>query len=285
LDFAYSINTVYKFTVEISQSSALFFIDDILYAKIERPIGQGSLCTSSALPFGLRQANVGAAGGIIQLLVKNYSVSLGGNVLAEPLGSRGNAVYGSYQGLSGGTMGSLSSYTNSTNPTAATPSNTALASGLPSGLGGQCWESFLLAVNTDGILMSYQIPIGTVTYPGRRLKVRGVKLSSFVQTVLAGGPMNRTFCLNFGHTSASLAQTESASTKARRVILLPELTQTITSNQAVNTIIAQVSPVALFSEPVYVNPGEFISISVKQIGTVGTSGVIATNIQFIYSWE
>jgi hypothetical protein len=43
--------------------------------------------------------------------------------------------------------------------------------------------------------------------------------------------------------------------------------------------------VSMFLEPIYVNPGEFISLSVKHIGTVGTSGTIATSMQYIYSWE
>lgn len=128
--------------------------------------------------------------------------------------------------------------------------------------------------------------VGTVSIPGKRLKVTGVKLSAFVQTVLVGGPCNTTFTLNYGHTAVSLATAEAATTKARRVVLLPELTQTVTAAQAVNTMISQPGGcVSMFTEPIYVNPGEFISLSCKHIGTVGTSGTIAYNIQYIYSWE
>jgi hypothetical protein len=285
LSYTYAANTVYKFTISASETQTCFWINDILCARVVTPIGQSAPCLSTALPMGIRQAFVGAAGTAIQMLVKEYSISTGGSLFAESLGQRGNAVYGSYQGLSGGTMGSLSTYTNNTNPTAAVPSNTALTANLPSGLGGQAWETFTLAVNTDGILLSYQVPSGTLAIAGKRLKITGVKLSSFIQTVLAGGPLNRTFSLNFGHTAVSLATAEAATTKARRVVLLPELTQTVTAAQAVNTIVAQVAPVSLFDQPIYVNPGEFISLSVKHIGTVGTSGTIATNIQYIYSWE
>lgn len=80
-------------------------------------------------------------------------------------------------------MGTIGTYTNSTNPTAAVPTNTTLAVGA-AGLLNQAWETFSLAVNTDGILLSYQVPMGTVSVIGKRLKVTGVKLSSFVQTVL-----------------------------------------------------------------------------------------------------
>ena len=78
-------------------------------------------------------------------------------------------------------MGSIGTYTNSTNPTAAVPTNTSLPVG-STGLFNQAWETFSLAVNTDGILLAYQVPTGTATVSGRRLRVNGVKLSSFVQT-------------------------------------------------------------------------------------------------------
>jgi hypothetical protein len=184
-------------------------------------------------------------------------------------------------------MGSLSTYTNSTNATAAAPSNTALTANLVAGLGGQAWETFTtgLALNTDGLILSYQVPAVGVNAQGRRLKINGVKLSAFVQTVLVGGGFNSTFTLNFGHTAVSLATAEAATTKARRVVLLPELTQTVAVTQAANTAVSQFSPVATFANPIYVNPSEFVSIAVKHIGTAATAGVIAYNIQLDYSWE
>jgi len=285
--FTYANNTVYKFLLTISNTSVEFWIDDVLYAELPTPVAQAQPFMSVALPFSFRHAIVGgAAGGIFQATLRGYGVSLGGVSITKSLGEIGNAVFGSYQGLSGGTMGSLSAYTNSTNPTAAVPANASLTANLPSGLGGMAFETFTLAVNTDGILMSYQVPAGTVSIPGKRLKVVGVKLSSFVQTVLAGGPLVRTFALNFGHTVVSIAAGESATAKARRVVLLPELTQAVTSAQAVSTMLSQpLGGVSMFPQPIYVNPGEFISLSVKHIGTVGTSGTIATSMQYIYSWE
>jgi hypothetical protein len=221
----------------------------------------------------------------MQFTLRGYGISIGGLNISRSLGELGNAMYGSYQGLSGGTMGTIGTYTNSTNPTAAVPTNTTAATGAV-GLLNQSWETFSLAQNTDGILLSYQVPAGTVSVSGKRLKVTGVKLASFVQTVLAGGPTIRTFALAFGHTAVSLATAEAATTKARRVVLLPELTQAITANQAVSTMISQpLGGVSMFSEPIYVNPSEFVAVTEKQIGTVGTSGTIVNHIQLIYSWE
>lgn len=127
-------------------------------------------------------------------------------------------MYGSYQGLSGGTMGSLANYANNANPTAAVPTNTTAALG--TGLGGQFWETDTLAVNTDGIIDSYQVPAASANYSGKRLSIRGVKINTFVQTALTGGGYNEVWTLVFGHTAVSLATAEAATTKARRAIVI-----------------------------------------------------------------
>ena len=206
----------------VSPRRVQFWINDDgninMFGEINTQAGQGQPCAASCLPFSVRHAIVGgAAGGVIQFNLSRYSVRSGGaNQISTP-GEIGNRMFGSYQGLSGGTMGSLSAYTNSTNPTAAVPSNTALTANLPSGLGGQAWETFTsgLALNTDGILMSYQVPAGTVSVAGRRLKITAVKMTSFVQTALTGGPLVNTFALAFGHTAVSLATTEAATNQGK----------------------------------------------------------------------
>ena len=224
----------------------------------------------------------------MQFTLNNYNISLGGVNLSRELSELGVAILGSYQGLSGGTMGSLSTYVNSANPAAAAvPTNTGLATNLPGGLGGQAWESFTtgLAANTDGILMSYQVPAGTISIQGKRLRIVAIKMSAFIQTALTGGGFNSTFTLAFGHTSVSLATTEAVAAKARRIVLLPEFTQAVTSAQAANTMVSQPGGcVATFDMPIYVDPGQFVQLCVKHIGTVATAGTIAYNIQPVYSW-
>lgn len=292
-DWTYTNNKKYQFILYITTRSVQFWINDSgdvqMYGEINTPEGQGTPNMASALPFSIRHAIVGgAASGVINAQLARYNIRQGGSNIVSSLGGQGNRLYGSYQGLSGGTMGSLTTYVNSTNPTAAVPSNTALTANLPSGLGGQAWETFTsgLALNTDGILMSYQVPAGTVNVSGRRLKITGVKMTSFVQTALTGGPLVNTFALAFGHTAVSLATAEAAATKKPRIVLLPELTQSVAAAAAASTMTSQPgSAMCLFPEPIYVNPGEFVAFTVKHIGTAATAGVIAYNIQYIYSWE
>jgi len=289
--YTYSNNEVHKYLIQMNNFSVTFWIDNLLYGTIETPLGYGSPIKSASLPWSIRHAIVGgAAGTATQALITDYRVLNRGAEFSESLGMIGNRMYGSYQGLSGGTMGSLANYANNTNPTPAVMTNTTAALG--TGLGGQFWETATIAVNTDGIVCSYQVPAGSATVQGRRLKITGINLMSYVQTVIAGGPFIQQFSLAFGHTNVSLATAETASfatatTKAARRIPLPDFTQAVTANQAVSTIISQPggSDIDFEHGPIYVNPGEFIAVVAKKIGTVASSGVIGYVVKFDYAWE
>lgn len=286
-NFTYVENQVNQFIIAITQRNVDFFINDVLYGSLLTPEAQGQPCLSATLPFSLRHAHPGTAGGVLQMKVNAYNISLSGVVRQKDLGDISNGVLGSYQGLSGGTMGSLATYTNSTNPTAAVPSNTALTANLPGGLGGQAWETFSsgLSANVDGILCSYQVPAATTAIQGKRLKITGVKMSAFIQTAMTGGGFNSTFTLAYGHTAVSLATAEGATSKARRIVLLPELTQFVSASQIANQLVPQNSTISVFDQPIFVNSGEFVAFCVKHIGTVASAGVVAYNIQYVYSWE
>jgi hypothetical protein len=289
--FLYTNNVVYKFLIQTNNVKTTFWINNVKYGEISNPVGAGTPSLSRALPWSIRHAIVGGtAGAATQFLLKSYRVMLRGPQYADRLGIVGNRVYGSYQGLSGQTMGSLANYANNTNPTAAVPTNTTAALG--TGLGGQFWETFSLAVNTDGIISSFQVPVGSAAAQGRRLVIRGVGLTSYVQTVVVGGPLVRQYSLAFGHTAVSLATAESASfatatTKAPRRIALAAFTQVVTAAQAVSTMVSQ--PGGSFMDfgdaPIFVNPGEFVALVVKGVGTVGTSGTIGHMVTFVTNWE
>jgi hypothetical protein len=279
-------NVKHDFVMVVNQTDIDFLIDGQLYAIMGTQIGNGQPFASSSLPVSWRHA-IGAtpASSVISMQIANYNVKTAGYTVARSLGDMGQTINGSYQGLSGGTMGSLASYPNSTNPVAAVPTNTTAALG--TGLGGQFWETFTLAVNTDGIIMSYQVPLGTSAgIRGRTLRLDGIYLTSYVQTALVGGPCITQYSLAFGHTAVSLATAEGPATKAPRRIPLPAITQAPTAAQAVSTMVAQPGGAYhYFDNPVYVAPGQFIAIVAKHIGTVGTAGTIAHTIALDYSWE
>jgi len=284
--WTYTNNKRYQFIVYQSAIAAYFWVNDgilgaVLQGSIQLPTGTGRVSMGSGLRYFVGQRITGGAGGTaLQVNVNAYSVRVGGALTATTLAQQGNRIYGSYQGLSGGTMGSLANFANSTNPGAAVPTNTTAALG--TGLGGQFWETATLAVNTDGIICSYQIPQATVNLPGRRLVVTGIYIDSFIQTALTAGGFNAVWSLAFGHTSVSLATTEATNTKAPRRIGLGSQTVAATAAALVqlNTIQHDFS-----SAPIYVNPGEFIAVVKKHIGTAATAGTITHTITLRYGWE
>ncbi len=285
--FAYTNNQKYQFLVYVTQRQVEFWYNNgtdptatFLLGVINTPAGNGSPCMAASLPFAMRHAIVGgAAGSVIQAVLSSYNIRLGGFLIANEMGDIGNRCYGSRQGLSGSTMGSTANYANSANPAAAVPTNTTAALG--TGLGGQFWETDTLAVTTDGIICSYQNPAGTVNVQGRRLVINGVTIDSYVQTALTGGGYNAQWSLAFGHTAVSLATAEAAATKAPRRV--PLGVQTVAAGAAALTFIGRVQQD--FQKGIYVNPGEFIAVVKKKVGTAPSAGVVAHVITFDYGLE
>jgi hypothetical protein len=235
----------------------------------------------AGLPYFIKQRIVGgAASGVMQAFIGAYSVRQGGGGAVSMPSTQGNRMYGGYRGMSGGVMGSLASYANSTNPTAAVPTNTTAALG--SGLCGQFWETDTLAVTVDGIIASYQVPPISVSSPNRRLVVLGIKIQSYVQTVIVGGGYVANWSLAFGHTAVSLATAESASSKAP--CRIPLGIHGVPAAAAANSTLGDIV-VDFRGGEVFVNPGEFIQIVKKKVGTAPTAGAIAHNVIITFGWE
>lgn len=287
--WTYTNGKRYQFIAYASSTEAQFWVNDGSYTyklgSINLPTASGRISVSDSGQFFIKHRILGgAAGGVIQFAISSYSVRVGGSNISDSLSNIGNRLFGSYQGLSSGVMGSTANYANSANPTAAVPTNTTAALG--TGMGGQFWETDTLAVNTDGIICSYQVPAHAANYSGRRMKITGVSLASYVQTALTGGGYNTQWCLAFGHTNVSLATTEAVSAKAPRRIALPEFTQLVAAGATAPAVLTQISGNVDFSaSPIYVNPGEFVALVRKKIGTAPSAGVIGHVISFRYSWE
>lgn len=287
ITFSYTNNRVYQFVISMHERSVRFWIDDVLYLQIDTPAADGQPFQAASLPFSIRHAIAGgAAGAAISALLKDYTVSIGGGAIGIDPWNQGNRAFGSYQGLSGGTMGSLATYPNSTNPTAAAPSNTALTANLPAGLGGQGAVTAAVAAATDGIWGSYQNPAGTLNVQGRRLVIGGVVIS----LVNAGAAVATTattiqFSLAFGHTAVSLATAEAAAAKAPRRIALGHATWPVGAAIGAEPQSGPIS-VTFSNGPIYVNPGEFVALVGKfLVGTATASQVINFTWQPIYGWE
>lgn len=275
---AYANNEVKKIQLVISNRRADFWLDNQLLGTLTCSPSRSTLCSAASLPWRVQYRQPGVASGVMQARLTNVTVAIGGITPTIDFDDVGNAAQGSYQGLSGMTMGSLANYANSANPAAAVPTNTTAALG--SGLGGQFWETDTLAVTTDGIISSFQVPAGTIAIPGRRLVIKAVTIDSYIQTALTGGGYVAQWSIAFGHTSATLVTAEAATTKAPRRVVAG--VHAVAAGAAAGVVLSRVSQI--FTRPIVVNPGEFVQAVKKKVGTAPSAGVVAHAIHFDCGW-
>lgn len=274
-------NTTKQFLIYAGSTVARFWIDNILVAVINRPAGQGALTSSMNLPLAFRNYNSGVTAAAQVMRVGNTNVTLGDQATGKPwphviAGAGGNGALGQ----TGATIGQTCNYNNGSNPAPAVPTNTTAALG--TGLGGQFWETDTLAVTSDGIISSYQVPAGTSLVPGKSFYCTGIKIDSYVQTALTGGGYCSQWILAFGHTAVSLATAEGIGTKAPRRI--PLGVRAVAAGALANTIVGDTISVE-FAAPVVVAPGQFIATAKKKVGVAPSAGVIAHVIAILGYWE
>jgi len=267
------VNSTAICVVEVCEADATFWIDDIIVGKITVPAGQGAATSAQNLPILARCYNTGATGSAQQLKIGQVNVSLG-ECHSIRLWKEIRVVGGGHasQGQTGQTLGTTANYANSANPSAAVPTNTTAALG--SGLGGQFWETDTLAVTTDGVISSYQNPVGSATALGKNLMVTGVVINSMIQTTLTGGGYVASWSLAYGHTAVSLATADGTGTKAPRRI--PMGFQAVASGAAAPSLLATL--LMSFDPPICVYPGEFIATVKKKIGTAPSAGTVAHHV-------
>lgn len=283
-----SVAVNHDYAIIVYTETVVFVIDDIVVgvlALLTDAPGLGQPMSAAAAPFTIRQYIGGSSPALAnQLKISNVNIlQVGVDPLRSWIEAKAGMGHMGYQGQNGGAMGSTAQYANSANPAPAVPTNTTAALG--SGLGGQFWETASLALGTDGIICSFQNPVGGPTQTPRNLIVYGVQIESSIQTVIVGGPFTSAFSLAFGHTAVSLATAESATAKAPRRIALGKMI--ISAAQAVATKVNGSPVLNSFRVPIVIAPGEFVAVVAKHEtgGTVGVSGVIAYNITFDAMFE
>jgi hypothetical protein len=279
------VGTTRTLIIYADTNEVVYWIDNTCVATIKRPDAAGSVTQSQQLPVSFRSYNTAVVTGTAQLLkVGGVNVSLSEmnqtKAWSHVMGGAGGM---SYQGQTGQTLGSTALYANNQAPGAgAVMTNTTAALGV--GLGGQFSALPTLAVNTDGVVCSYQVPLGTSAAPGKTLYISGVSVQGCVTTVLAGNttPTIYAYSLAFGHTNVSLATTTSTTAKApvRKVLGY----ETYAPAAAVGTLGQKVDK-DFDRAPVIVQPGEFIQVAAKNIGAVTTTGVITFLVDIEGYWE
>jgi hypothetical protein len=267
------VNNSRSFLIQANTKQVLFWIDNICVATMFTPAGQGTTSSSMNLPLSYRNYNLAATSTAQIMKIGMCNVTLSDQEMAKPWAHTISGMGGNCDQTQTGsaTHGSTALYTNNLAAGAgAAMTNTTAALGV--GLGGQFTALPTLAVATDGIVCSYQVPLGTSTLPGKTLYVTGVKIATAVTTVLAGNatPVIYAMSLAFGHTNVSLATTESATAKSPRRKPIGFLT--FPAAAALGTVGQELN--VTFDTPTVIQSGEFFQVVAKNLGAVTTTGAI-----------
>jgi hypothetical protein len=269
--------------MEIDIQEVQFWLDGALVGKLNVPPGNGAPFLQVGLPLTMqmRHSAIVLGNPLMQVKAANVACYMGDLLTSKPWPHQMAGLGLMASQLQNGTATpslttcSTALYTNSlAASTGFVLTNTTAAAG--SGLGGQFQVQPTLAAGTDGVLASYQVPVGTVNVPGRVLYITGVRIQGAVTTALTGGPVLYAYALAYGHTTVSLAQANTASfanatTKAPRRIPLGF------ENYGAAALIGTMGGPGFgvdFQTPIAVNPGEFVAVAAKNLGVVTTAGVI-----------
>lgn len=274
-----STNTIHEWLIYIDDSLAEFWIDGVLQGVLSIPGGQGTPSFNGAAQLFFQNTNTGTVALAQQIHFFNAQVSLLGLNTSKPWPhiKAGEGLVG-YQGQDGGTMGTTANLGNGAMPAATVLVDTAVGTGNPVGLGGTSHNTATLAAGGDGIVTSYQNPVGSITQTPRVLYICGVWVHTMVDATLTGGPLAFVYSLAFGHTAVSLATAESASGKAPRRIWLGA--EGCPATSAAGTLLSPQGVYRQFATPVPVNPGEFVAVVARNMGTVASGGSVIHTVGF-----
>jgi hypothetical protein len=293
--FGLTVGTTSKLTFMISNNEVEYWVHNTggspqLLGELNIPAANGNPFSTGSLPLTFSNRNPGTVTGPAIIKIASCLVEHRDGNFEKPFphqqAAMGKGLYVLPDGSTIPTTGAKTSlWANSTAPTAVVLTNTTAAF---TGLGGiVAVLPATLAVNSDGILLSYQNPAGGLAQTPRTLYITGVYLQGAVSVILAGGPVTYTYALAYGHTAVSLATAQTASfatatTKAPVIVPLGAMDNYVVT-APVGTVGARVS--MPFATPIVVNPGEFIQVIARNLGVVTTLGAITFNIGFDGYWE
>lgn len=277
----------HRVVITIYADQVEFWIDDVLVASIDTPLGRGCPVSAGELPLSFRSYNAAIAPATaVRIQVYNPSVQLGGIQDAYDASTIAATFGGmALQGQTGATLGSLPNWANSAAPATATLSNTTAGYGVGI-LGGQFRFAAPLGAETDYILFAFQVPAGAANAMNKKLCITGCTIDTWNEVVaVATTPTVFQWGISIGSTAASLATAEGATTKAAR--RQPLGVQSFAVADPVGKT-AQTVGSASFGKggELVANPGEFVGIIVKApIGTATATETFRGVVAFFGYWQ
>jgi hypothetical protein len=263
---------VNEYTIEVTQSTTTFWINNMPVARIPTPTAQFGPTSQNQLPVFARVVNGAIAPATAnKLQLSAVGVSVGGydtNRLWPTIqaGMGGSSI----QVPEGGTPGQTSNNVNATGPV-----NLAAPAAATAGyatLGGQYSFTATASAETDFILFAYQVP-ANVTLMIRGLRIEAINTGAAVATTAT----LLQWTLGVGSSAVTLATTETATAKATR-----RLSVGMQSFPIAAAIGAQAAALDVnYDAPIAVNALEYVHVLFKvPLGTATASQVIRGIVTF-----
>lgn len=270
------VNVDRQMLLAIASNHVDLWIDDVLVASLDQPVGQPTFCQAQQLPLSFRiynSASVPASGTILK--IGPCTVSMGGMANAMPYSDAlAISEAGGYQGQSGGTMGQTANNSNSAAPATASLSNTTAGYATH---GGKFLFAAPAGAETDYALYAYLVPAVAANAHNRGLLIRSIRIDAVnVGAAVATTATVLEWSVGVGATQVTLATVaDTATAKATRRVSLG------THSWIVGAGIG--SPVEAikidFPSPLYCAPGQYIHVILRApVGTATASQVIRGSV-------
>jgi hypothetical protein len=279
--FTPTINRVYKYNITITDSEVEFWIDDVLYGEISRPVNTGSPMYAGSNPFSIRHHHTGVTSAVIQAKFANYCISMADmdNVRLWASNKSGQGLSG-VQYPSGMTAGQTANGANSTVPGTAVMTN--IAAGYAT-LGGKFVFAAVAGAETDLILMAFLNPVPTVNLTGRNLVIRSIWIDTYNAVVaVAVTPTVLEWTAAVGSTAVSLATTDTAVTKLPKRVPLGIQTFVVGALAGASAPRVDVG----LDAPLVVEPGCYFHIILRMpYGTATVTEIFRGQVGINAYWE
>ena len=289
-------NVMHRYSIVVSQVGVDFYIDQVFQVTLAVPTGLAGPGYQNNLPLFVRIYNMASTPALApQVKISEVWVSQNGvdwqkpwpHIVAGMGQTCNNVPYG--QAMAAGS--SMTSNRGGTSGGAAVPAtaagtNTAVLTGCATlgGIGRMTAQATNVNAGGDNMFFSYPVPAQTATQASKRLYITGVSIScSNGGAVVAGTSTTLHWSLAWGNTSVSLATADAVNAKGVRFMSLGQM------KVPIGAVIGQTYDrdiVRNFTTPICVNPGEYISATVRfLIGTATSLQEVVAAVGFEGYWE
>jgi len=292
------VGSLDKWTIVIGEQEIEYWKDDVLLFEQTIPVTNGQPFQQVSVPVFAQKYCSGAVSNTNTIRLSDITVALMDINTSKPwahqMASMGQGCYHFQNGSNPTTVAphtqAIGTITTGSSPlliTGTAGSNTAAN---VTGLGGNGSITAPVAAVTDLIATSFLNPASTVNVVGRNLIITGIAISAInLGAAVAVTPTTLMWSIGYGHTSVSMATTETANTFVSGTTHAPRRIQLGFMSTAIAAVIGATYDkeiVRQFTSPIVVRPGEFINTFFKVVvGTATTSQVIGYNVMFDGYWE